>query len=575
MWAKYRCYEIYTIPAACSEGLRHGHGRCGSRVSGGTIAFISGIYEELIESIKSVNGTAVRLLGTLRLKEFWRHVNGRFLLPVLIGIGIAIFSLARLMTYLLTHHPIAIWSFFFGLIVASALLVARQIGHWNVRTVAACLVGAAAAWWITIATPTETPDTWWFIMLSGAIAICAMILPGISGAFILLLLGKYQFIMQAVGDLNIPVIVIFVVGAVAGIISFSHLLSWLLKHWHDVTVAVLMGFMVGSLNKVWPWKEVVETYTDSHGKIMPLVESNVAPGRFEALTQQDALLAEAIVLCIVGFLAIYCIELAARIVVKNRRNSHAAFRTYRPAAGALRLGSLFRGEIRTRGDCRLHLFPLRTARKSGCWSACWRRLPDLCGFNVTIPYKREVMALLDDLSYDARLVGAVNCVRRTAGGRLVGHNTDVIGLRAAFDCLLGANSPRMPLVLGTGGASQAVQYVLAERGIPFDLVSRDAAKGNYTYDNLPCEAVEQSRLIVNASPVGTYPRRRCRAANPLRLSYARALPARPGIQPAPDPVPRPGAPARGAHTQRRGDVPPAGRGFVADMERINLKTKGI
>ena len=287
-------------------------------VSGGTIAFISGIYEELIESIKSVNGTALRLLGTLRLKEFWRHVNGRFLLPVLIGIGIAIFSLARLMTYLLTHHPIAIWSFFFGLIVASALLVARQIGHWNVRTVAACLVGAAAAWWITIATPTETPDTWWFIMLSGAIAICAMILPGISGAFILLLLGKYQFIMQAVGDLNIPVIVIFVVGAVAGIISFSHLLSWLLKHWHDVTVAVLMGFMVGSLNKVWPWKEVVETYTDSHGKIMPLVESNVAPGRFEALTQQDALLAEAIVLCIVGFLAIYCIELAARIVVKKQ-----------------------------------------------------------------------------------------------------------------------------------------------------------------------------------------------------------------------------------------------------------------
>ena len=131
--------------------------------------------------------------------------------------------------------------------------------------------------------------------------------------------------------------------------------------------------------------------------------------------------------------------------------------------------------------------------------------PDLCGFNVTIPYKREVMALLDDLSHDARLVGAVNCVRRTADSRLVGHNTDVIGLRAAFDCLLGGEQPSHALVLGTGGASQAVQYVLAERGIPFDLVSRDAAKGNYTYDNLPCEAVEQSRLIVNASPVGTYP----------------------------------------------------------------------
>ena len=154
-------------------------------------------------------------------------------------------------------------------------------------------------------------------MLSGAIAICAMILPGISGAFILLLLGKYQYIMQAVGDLNIPVIVIFVVGAAAGIISFSHLLSWLLKHWHDVTVSVLMGFMVGSLNKVWPWKETVETYLDSHGVEQPLVQHNVAPGAFEQLTGQPSQLLEAVALCAVGFLAIYGIELLARLIVKK------------------------------------------------------------------------------------------------------------------------------------------------------------------------------------------------------------------------------------------------------------------
>lgn len=287
-------------------------------VSGGTIAFISGIYEELIESIKSVNGTALRLLGTLRLKEFWRHVNGRFLLPVLIGIGIAIFSLARLMTYLLVNHPIGIWSFFFGLIVASALLVAKQIGRWDWRTVLAFVVGAVAAWWITVATPAETPNDWWFVMLSGAIAICAMILPGISGAFILLLLGKYQYIMHAVGEFNIPVIVVFVIGAAAGIISFSHLLSWLLKHWHDVTVAVLMGFMVGSLNKVWPWKETVETYLDSHGVAQPLVQNNVAPGTFEQLTGQPSLLVQAVLLGIVGFLAIYGIELIARMIVKKQ-----------------------------------------------------------------------------------------------------------------------------------------------------------------------------------------------------------------------------------------------------------------
>ena len=287
-------------------------------VSGGTIAFISGIYEELLDSIRSVDATALRLLLRFRLAEFWRHINGRFLLPVLLGIAVAIFSLARLMTYLLTNHPIAIWSFFFGLIVASALLVARQIGRWDWRTVLAFAVGAAAAWWITVATPAETPDDWWFVMLSGAIAICAMILPGISGAFILLLLGKYQYIRHAVGEFDIPVIAVFVIGAAAGIISFSHLLSWLLKHWHDVTVAVLMGFMVGSLDKVWPWKETVETYLDSHGVAQPLVQNNIAPGTFEQLTGQPSLLVQAILLGIVGFLVIYGIELVARMIVKKQ-----------------------------------------------------------------------------------------------------------------------------------------------------------------------------------------------------------------------------------------------------------------
>ncbi len=278
-------------------------------VSGGTIAFISGIYEELIDSIRSVDMTALRLLGRLRLKELWHHINGGFLLPVLLGIGTAIFSLARLMTYLLTHHPIGVWSFFFGLIVASALLVAREVGKWDWRSAASLLAGIAVAWWITVATPAETPETWWFVMLSGAIAICAMILPGISGAFILLLLGKYQFILQAVSDLNIPILLCFLVGAVAGIVSFSHLLSWLLKHWHDVTVATLMGFMIGSLNKVWPWKEVLETYMDSHGKLQPLVEANVWPDSFDW---------QAVLLCAAGFALICGIDFAARALGKRQ-----------------------------------------------------------------------------------------------------------------------------------------------------------------------------------------------------------------------------------------------------------------
>lgn len=153
-------------------------------------------------------------------------------------------------------------------------------------------------------------------------------------------------------------------------------------------------------------------------------------------------------------------------------------------------------------DCAYELYELP---EIGALARLLADVPELCGFNVTIPYKREVMPLLDELSHDARMIGAVNCVRRTLDGRLTGHNTDIIGLRAALGELLGGDEPEHALVLGTGGASQAVQYALAERGIPFDLVSRDASKGNYTYDDLPCGVVEQSRLIVNASPVGTYP----------------------------------------------------------------------
>ena len=214
-------------------------------VSGGTIAFIAGIYEELVDSIKSINLHALKLLFTLKLKDFWKQINGSFLFSILLGIGISIFSLAKLMTWLLEHYPIHIWSFFFGLIIASTVLVAKEIRRWNVGTVIALIIGAVIAYVITILSPSETPNTWWFIILSGAIAICAMILPGISGAFILLLMGKYAYIIGAVGDLKIGILLLFAIGAVAGIVSFSHLLSWLLKKHHTATVATLTGFLVG------------------------------------------------------------------------------------------------------------------------------------------------------------------------------------------------------------------------------------------------------------------------------------------------------------------------------------------
>ncbi len=287
-------------------------------VSGGTIAFITGIYEELIDSIKAVDLQAVKLLLKFKLAEFWEKINGNFLISVIAGIGISIFSLAKLMTWLLENHPIYIWSFFFGLIIASSVLVAKEIKKWNIFTVISLILGAIIAYGITVMTPSETPDSWWFIILSGAIAICAMILPGISGAFILLLMGKYTYILGAVSAFNIGVLLLFAVGAVAGITSFSHLLSWLLKHHHTATVSLLTGFMVGSLNKVWPWKETLQTYTDSHGVEKALVESNISPVHFGELTGSDPLLWQAILMCIAGFLLIWGIETLGRKMSDKR-----------------------------------------------------------------------------------------------------------------------------------------------------------------------------------------------------------------------------------------------------------------
>lgn len=280
-------------------------------VSGGTIAFISGIYEELLASIKSIDIEAVKLLFTGQFRALWKKINGNFLFSLIAGIGVAILSMARVMTYMLENHPIITWSFFFGLIIASALMVAREVKHWSVAPIVTMVIGAALSYWITVVSPATTPNDWWFVMLSGAIAICAMILPGISGAFILLLMGKYMFIMEAVTQMNLGVIALFAVGAVVGIVSFSHVLSWLLAKWHDATVTMLMGFMIGSLNKVWPWKQTLETYLDSHGVEQPLVQANVSPVQFEALGNESYLVL-AIVSCIAGFALIYIIELVGK-----------------------------------------------------------------------------------------------------------------------------------------------------------------------------------------------------------------------------------------------------------------------
>lgn len=280
-------------------------------VSGGTIAFIVGIYEELIDSIKKVNLTSLKMLFSLRIRDFWKAVNGNFLSAVILGICISIFSLAKLITYLLINRPILVWAFFFGLVLASTWFVSRAVTKWNFSTFSGFAIGAVAAYFITVMTPAETPESLWFIFMCGAVAICAMILPGISGSFILVLLGKYFFIMDAVKLLRINILIIFICGAAIGISIFSRALSFALHRFHNVTIAVLSGFMLGSLNKVWPWKETVESYIDRHGIVKPLIESNILP---------NSQLWEAIGLALAGFAIVCCLE---RLSIKGRKTKES------------------------------------------------------------------------------------------------------------------------------------------------------------------------------------------------------------------------------------------------------------
>lgn len=274
-------------------------------VSGGTIAFISGIYEELLQSISSVNFQTIKMLKTEGLKAVWKKTNANFLLALLIGIGISILSLSRLITYLLENEKILVWSFFFGLVLASILYVGKQISNWNLTTISVFLLGAVVAFYITTLQPMVTENSSLiFIFISGALAICAMILPGISGAFILVLLGAYKPVLEAIHDKNFKIIGTFAVGAIIGLLSFSKVLNWLFNNYKNLTLAGLTGFILGSLNKIWPWKETLTWRVNSHGVKVPFNEQSVSPLNYNG----DAQLLVALGLAFFGFAVILALE---------------------------------------------------------------------------------------------------------------------------------------------------------------------------------------------------------------------------------------------------------------------------
>lgn len=249
------------------------------------MAFIFGIYEELINSIKTIGQrNFLDAVLHLRLREAFSLINWTFLIPLGLGVVAAIFALSGLLEYFLTHQPVYLWSFFFGLIIASVIVIAGRIKRWSIGLVAAVLLGTVGTYMLVSLVPAQTPETWWFYLLTGALASAAMILPGISGAYILVMLGKYQSVLSAVNQRDFLTLGLIAVGAAIGLVTFAQILSWLFKRYHDLTVAVLIGLLLGSLRKVWPWKVDVNWLTDEtgqyvlgHGERITIEQINVLP----------------------------------------------------------------------------------------------------------------------------------------------------------------------------------------------------------------------------------------------------------------------------------------------------------
>ncbi|NER14168.1 DUF368 domain-containing protein [Leptobacterium flavescens] len=294
-------------------------------VSGGTIAFISGIYEELITSIDNLSIANLKGIRKEGFAATWKKINGNFLLALFAGIFISILSLAKGIEWLLENEPIVLWSFFFGLVVASIFLIIKSISKWNALAIIFLIAGTLISYYITIVEPTSSPGSFYYLFLCGFIAIIAMILPGVSGAFILVLLGAYSTAIETVNtflesvfELNSEKFmdaflkfISLVLGAILGLKTFSKMLKWMFSNYKNLTLSVLTGFMIGSLNKIWPWKNTLSWFENSHGEKEPLLQESILPSAFDG----DPKIVWAVGFMIFGFLTIYLLE---KIATKAR-----------------------------------------------------------------------------------------------------------------------------------------------------------------------------------------------------------------------------------------------------------------
>ena len=290
------------------RGLMMGAADIVPGVSGGTVAFITGIYDTLLTSIRAFDIAFLQRVLQLDVRGAWEHVNGGFLLALLLGIATSIFSLARMISWLLETWPVPLWAFVFGLILASALVLLREVKQWNVSRLLCLLAGAATAVFIALSPTASLQLGLAGVFLSGFLAICAMILPGISGSFILVLLGMYGTVLAALKSLDLVFILVFAVGAGAGLLCFSRLLHWLLHRFHQATMALLTGFLFGSLAVVWPWKRVLAWVEGSHGQLKPAQQVPITPAELELVPGLDPMFGLCLALMVLGVAVVWLVD---------------------------------------------------------------------------------------------------------------------------------------------------------------------------------------------------------------------------------------------------------------------------
>ncbi|MBB3167940.1 DUF368 domain-containing protein [Simiduia aestuariiviva] len=286
-------------------------------VSGGTVAFVTGIYDDFIGALRSIRPSTFMLLLKEGPASAWRAINGNFLLAVVAGIATSLFTFAGVISYCLTTYPLLVWSLFFGLIFASSIYMYRQLERCGWREWLMLVIGLSVAWGVSLVRPTDFPPYDWMLFFAGALAICAMILPGISGSFILLLIGAYPLFLHALKTPDFAMLAYFMVGCVTGLLLFSHVLGFLLARFRARTLALLTGFLFGSLSVIWPWKHVVQTRLNSKGEVVPFIQENVLPGQFEVLVGQESQWAACLLMMVLGCALVWGIEWIAGVMARK------------------------------------------------------------------------------------------------------------------------------------------------------------------------------------------------------------------------------------------------------------------